>query len=132
MTSPNEAANYPQIQRIGDRECNKDKGPMPRLKTPLIEANREVRGFDEQSNLHRSQRRGDTTTPPRNRRQGNDLRATMASEPEEEPQRHRAENDREHELAEKSDHGGARSRQRNASDIGRNQETFRNTALECQ
>lgn len=132
MTSPNEATHHPQIKRIGDRECHKDKDPMPRLKARLIEANREVRCLDEQGDLHSSQHRRNAATPRRNLRRDNNLFATPASEPQEEPQCDGAENDSQHELTQNSDNSSPRSRQRNASDIGRDQESISNTTLECQ
>ncbi|MDO8286279.1 MAG: hypothetical protein Q7T69_14815 [Rhodoferax sp.] len=104
---------------------------MPRLKARLIEAHREIRGLDEQGNLHGSQSRRNGATPRWRARRNYDLSASPASQPQEEPQCNGAENDRQHELAENSDNDSARSRQRNASDIGRDQEAIRNTTFEC-
>jgi len=131
MMSPNEAAHHPQIERISDRKRYKDKDPMPRLKARLIEAYWEVRGLDEQGNLHGSQSRRNGATPRWSARRNYDLSASPTSKPQEEPQCNGTKNDRQHELAENSDNGSTRSRQRNTSDIGRNQEAIRNTTLEC-
>lgn len=51
-TFRNEAAHYPQIERISDCNGHKDKNPMPRLKARLIEAYREVSGLNAHDDLH--------------------------------------------------------------------------------
>ena len=132
MAPSEEAAKAPQIERIGDGECNKNKGPMPRLKAWLVEADGKVRCFHEQRNFSGSQHRRNSPAPRGNRRRSSGLHATTADEPQEKTQRDGAENDREHEFAEESDNCGARSRQCDAGYIGPNHETFRDTTFECQ
>lgn len=105
---------------------------MPRCKASLIEAHREVRGFHEQRNFHGSQSCRNGATPRWRGRRNCDLSASPASKAKDEPQRNGTENNRQHDLAEHGDNGGARSRQRNARDIDRDQEAIRNTALECR
>jgi hypothetical protein len=131
MAPPEQAANDPQIEWTGNCERHKEKSPVPRLKARLVEAHREVRGLYEQSNFRGAQCRRQSAAPHGNWRRSNGLHATTADEPQEETQRDGAENDREHELAEKRDNCGTRSRQRYADDIGTNQENFRDTTFEC-
>jgi len=103
---------------------------MPGLKARLIEAHRQVRGLDEQGNLHRSQAGRNGPNPRWHAGRIHDVSASPPRQPQEEPQGNSAKNDRQHELSENSDKGRARSRQRNASDICRGHKAVCNTTFE--
>jgi hypothetical protein len=131
MAPTKEAANQPQIERIGDPECHKDKRPMPGLKARLVETDGEVRCFHEQGDLRSSEHRRNSAAPHRNRRRRNGLHATTADEPQEKPQGDSAQNDPEHEFSEEHDNCGTRSRQYGTGYVDPSQETIRDTAFEC-